>query len=312
MLTVFGSINMDLIMRVPALPRPGETVLTESYATKPGGKGANQAVAAARSGGSVAMAGAVGPDGYGRALVENLRANGADASGVSQGTAPTGIAYICVDDAAENFIAVASGANLEPRADRLSDAALGAGNTLLMQMEIPPEENWAAIERAGRLGARTVLNVAPAAPVPAAVLDRLDVLIVNEHEARTVAAATGLGDGAEAGALPALAQNLVESHGLICLITVGADGVVFAGPGQSAPARIPAMPIEPVDTTGAGDAFCGIFAAGLDSGLALLPALNRAVAGSALACLALGAQESLPVGAEIDRALNDLKPPVAL
>lgn len=307
MLTVFGSINMDLIMQVPVLPKPGETVLTDAYVTKPGGKGGNQAVAAARSGGNVAMAGAVGPDGYGADLIANFQENGVDVAGIVTGKAPTGIAYICVDDAAENFIAVASGANREPSAGQLTDAALGADNTLLLQMEIPFAENWAAIARAASLGARTILNVAPAAPVPPESLAQLDVLIVNEHEARTVAASLGVSGGGEAAGL---ARMLSDRFGLACIVTLGAKGIVAAEGKGSAPFRIPALPIVPVDTTGAGDAFCGILAAGLDSGLALLPALSRAVAGSALACLALGAQESLPAEAAIAEAVSEIKPPV--
>ncbi|MEO1248889.1 MAG: ribokinase [Pseudomonadota bacterium] len=310
MLTVFGSINMDLIMQVPELPKPGETVLTDRYVTKPGGKGANQAVAAARSGGQVAMVGAVGPDGYGESLLRTLKDDGVDISAISTSEDPTGIAYICVDHAAENFIAVASGANRSPTADQLGNDALAKGNTLLMQMEIPPEQNWRAIERAASLGARTILNVAPAGIVPPESLALLDILIVNEHEARTVARSAELSNAPPEQPIAALAGTLSTSFGLTCIVTVGSQGAIVSQGTQTY--RVPALPIEPVDTTGAGDAFCGILAAGLDAGLDLPLALDRAVAGSALACLALGAQESLPTVQAIDQVVNKVLPPVAL
>lgn len=310
MLTVFGSINMDLIMQVAELPKPGETVLTDRYVTKPGGKGANQAVAAARSGGRVAMVGAVGRDGYGDSLVTILNQEGVDTAAIAKSDDPTGIAYICVDQSAENFIAVASGANRSPTAEQLGENALGGDDTVLMQMEIPPQENWRAIDRAASRGARTILNVAPAAVVPPASLAQLDILIVNEHEARTVARAADLPGATDDQPIGALAGSLSTSFDLTCIVTVGAQGAIVSEGTQTY--RIPALPIDPVDTTGAGDAFCGILAAGLDGGLELPQALNRAVAGSALACLALGAQESLPTGHAIDQVVNKILPPVVL
>ncbi len=310
MLTVFGSINMDLIMQVSELPKPGETVLTDRYLTKPGGKGANQAVAAARSGGDVAMVGAVGQDGYGDSLLNTLKDDGVDISAVARSEDPTGIAYICVDQSAENFIAVASGANRLPTANQLGEDMLRDGDTVLMQMEVPPEENWRVIDRAANRGARTILNVAPAGVVPPSSLAQLDILIVNEHEARTVAQATDLADGSADQPIGTLASALSASFHLTCIVTVGAQGAIVSQGTQTY--RIPALAIDPVDTTGAGDAFCGILSAGLDAGLELRQALNRAVAGSALACLALGAQESLPSAHAIDQVVNKILPPVAL
>lgn len=303
MILVFGSLNMDLIMAVPALPRPGETVLTDSYVTKPGGKGNNQAVAAARAGAAVAMVGCVGEDEFGTRLVENLRRNGIDTSRIAKAGRPTGVAYICVDGGAENFITVACGANLETTADLVPDSALGAGTTLLMQMEVPPEQNWAVLQRAHDAGARTILNVAPAAPVPRDALEALDVLIVNELEAAAVAAELGL----EAAGPEACARFLARETDVVCVVTLGSKGAIAAEGGTLW--QVDPMPIEPVDTTGAGDAFTGVLAAALDCGLPLPEALRRASAGAALACLALGAQESLPQADAIEAAIGKVPPP---
>lgn len=309
MILVFGSINMDLVMTVRRLPRPGETVLCDGYVTKPGGKGANQAVAAARAGAAVAMAGRVGDDDFGRQLTGNLEGQGIDTGGVRLAAEPTGLAYICVDAEAENFITVASGANLAVRAADVPDAALGPGTTVLMQMEVPPEETWRMIARAAAAGARTILNVAPATSVPRDTLERLDVLIVNELEATAVARHLDL----PADAPEASARALAETAGLVCIVTLGAKGAIAVQPldgGGTTLMKVAAMVIEPVDTTGAGDAFAGILAAGLDGGLKLAEALRRASVGSALACLALGAQESLPTAAAIDARLADVPLPV--
>lgn len=306
MIVVFGSLNMDLVMTVPALPRPGETVLTRSYATKPGGKGANQAVAAARAGASVAMVGTVGTDGFGDRLTENLQRNAVDIRWLRRGAEPTGIAYICVDSSAENFIAVASGANLESAAADMPDDLLAEGRTLLMQMEVPADQIWAALRRARAAGMRTVLNVAPAAPVPADALRTLDVLIVNEHEARSVAGDLGL-DG---GVPEDLARRLAAEADLTCVVTLGAAGAI-AAEGELL-WKVAPLPIRPVDTTGAGDAFVGALTAALDQGRDLPQALRRASVGAGLACLALGAQESLPTAVDIDRRLAELPEPARL
>lgn len=309
MIVVFGSLNVDLVMQVSTLPRPGETVLCPGYRMKAGGKGANQAVAAARAGAQVGMYGQVGDDAFGPFMTTTLGSEGIDVSGV--GTVrgrPTGCAAICVDDAAENLIAVASGANLDAAANQVPDAKLGAETTLLMQMEVPHAENWALLARARGRGARTILNVAPAAVVPRAALEQLDVLVLNEMEARTVAgdADLGISDG------PAeLAAALARLGGRTCVITLGSRGTVAADAGGTV-WGVGVLPITPVDTTGAGDAYCGVLAAGLDGGLDLPEALHRAAVGAGLACLALGAQESLPRRADIDARLAELPPPARI
>ena len=304
MILVFGSLNMDLVMTVPSLPRPGETVLCADYVTKPGGKGNNQAIAAARAGAEVMMVGSVGEDDFGNALLENLKANGVNTSGIRHSERPTGMAYICVDDRGENFISVAAGANLDADINQIPESALGLGApTVLMQMEVPPEQNWALIRHTHETGGRSMLNVAPARSVPAASLRGLDILIVNELDARAVAEEMGI-----AGESPAeLARGLAHGADLTCVLTLGKRGAVAAT--QSASYEVDGMPIEPVDTTGAGDAFTGILAAALDNDHDLPAALHRASVGASLACLALGAQESLPTVEAIEGHLSQIPAP---
>ncbi len=302
MLLVFGSLNVDLVFQVEALPRPGETVLCPSYALAAGGKGANQAAAAAKAGAAVRMVGQVGDDDFGRFASSALSAAGVDGTGVAISGKATGIAVIGVDRQAENQIMVASGANLDTDAGQIDDAELRPGVTLLCQNEIRPEATFALLERARARGARTILNLAPAGPVPGRVLDALDVLVVNEIEA-TMAAGEG-------GAPAALAQGLAARHGLTCVVTLGGQGALAIGPGGGH--RVAALAITPVDTTGAGDAFAGVLAAALDRGLALPEALGRASVAAGLACTRIGAQTSQPDAALIEAELGRLPAVTAL
>ncbi|NBB83218.1 MAG: ribokinase [Alphaproteobacteria bacterium] len=304
MILVFGSLNMDLVLAAAAIPRPGETVIGDGYATLPGGKGNNQAVAAARAGAAVAMAGAVGDDAFGRALIDNLTAEGIDTALVAATDRPTGIAMITVDPAGENAISVAAGANRAVAAEAVPDRALTPETTVLMQMEVRAEENWALIRRARAAGARTVLNVAPAAPVPAEALADLDVLVVNQHEAEAVAAERGLDAG---GGPAATAKVLADRTDLICVVTLGGDGAVAAT--ADGVWQVAALPVTPIDTTGAGDTFTGVLAAGLDAGLDLPEALRRASVGAALACRGAGAQAAMPRQADIDAAIDGVPTP---
>ena len=304
MIIVFGSLNMDLLMEVPVLPEPGQTVLSPGYVVKPGGKGNNQAVAAARAGAEVMMVGRVGEDDFGRQLIGNLNANGVNAAGVKTCGEPTGIACVCVDHSGANFITVGTGANRLAQASQIPEAALhSAGTTLVMQMEVPAEENWALIDHAGECGATTLLNVAPAAAVPPNVLTKLDYLIVNEVEAEPVATAIGV----PAGDPLSTAQAIARHGDLTCVITLGKAGSVAAGP--SGAWTVEAMQIVPVDTTGAGDAFTAVFAAALDETDDLSTALHRATVAAALTCLALGAQESLPTATAIDSSIARVPKP---
>ena len=304
MIIVLGSINMDLVVRVPHLPVPGETILGGDLGTVPGGKGANQAVAAARAGASVKFFGMVGQDAFGPQLTESLAANGIDVGGIGKSPRPTGVASILVDDAAENVIAVSSGANGDVHAGLVPDAVLGAsGATLLMQMEVPAPAVERILARTRGLSTVSVLNLAPVRPIDPLALEALDVLIVNQGEGQQLAANLAI----EAPSEPIdLARVLAKRTGSACVMTLGRDGAV-AVDGANA-WRIGILPVNSVDTTGAGDAFCGALAAGLDGGLVLPDALRRAAVAGALACEGLGAQESVPTEAAVSARLGDLAP----
>jgi len=286
MILVFGSINVDLVVPVPHWPGPGETVLGGDYALLPGGKGANQALAARRAGSVVMMAGTVGADGFAETALAVLRRDGVDLDLVRRTQRPTGCAAIMVSAAGENLIAVAPGANAETSAAQVPDAALGPATTLVLQGEVPATENTALIGRARRRGARILLNLAPPAPIVGHVLAEIDLLVVNAGEAATL-------DGEPAQVARRLRQGLV--------VTQGAAGVaMFLADGSRS--MVPALPIAPLDTTGAGDTFTGVLAAGLDQQMPLARALRRASAAAGLACLARGAQSGMPDKAAIDAA----------
>ena len=292
MILVFGSINIDVLMPVPHLPVPGETVLGGDYALAPGGKGANQALAAHRAGAAVRMAGAVGEDSFAAAALELLARDGVDLALVRRIGRPTGCASIMVGASGENAIAVASGANLMARAAEVPDAALHPETVLICQMEVPSDETAALIRRARRCGARIVLNLAPALPLELGLLAEIDVLVANEGEAAS------LGDPRVSAR--SLRQALIVTEGAAGSTALLADGGRIA---------VPALAIEPVDTTGAGDAFVGVLAAGLDQGLALGPALHRASAAAGLACLVRGAQPAFADRSAIEAALARLPAP---
>ncbi len=301
MLVVLGSINADLLFRVKTLPRPGETVLCPEYTFAPGGKGANQAAAAAKAGAEVRFVGNVGADAYGPVVRELLREAGVEVSGLATVDRPTAIAVIGVDERGENAIIVASGANLETRAAQVPDSLLGPETTVLCQNEIRSEESFALLSRARGRGARTILNLAPAGPIPGKVLEALDVLVVNEIEAAAAA-------GHEAGEPETLARELHARFGLTCVVTLGPRGALAVGPAGLF--RVPPLAIDPVDTTGAGDAFVGVLAAFLDRRTPLAEALHRATVAAGLACEQVGAQTAQPRDAEIEARLADCSPPV--
>lgn len=304
MILVFGSLNMDLVVRVPSLPKAGETVLCTDYVTKTGGKGGNQAIAAARAGAEVVMVGCVGDDPFGRQLTEVLRAEGIRTEGVRVTDRPSGMAYICVDDHGENFIVVAGGANRQVTAAQVPESCLGFGAaTVLLQMEVPAEESWSLIRHAHEVGARIMLNVAPAHDVPSPVFDLVDVVVVNDIEARPMARDLGYGGDDP----PNLARHLAGPHGRTAVVTLGSRGAIAAH--RDTLWRIGSLAVEPVDTTGAGDSFTGVLAAALDADFTLPQALHRASVAAGLACLSLGAQESIPDAAAIDARMGDLAPP---
>lgn len=302
MLLVFGSINIDLVFRVAALPGPGDTVLAPGYATVPGGKGANQAVAAARDGARVRMVGRVGGDAFARLALDSLGGAGVDTAAVARDDAPTGCAVIGVDRAGENQIIVASGANARVRADQVDAAWLAPQTTVVLQMEVAADANAEVIRRARERKARVVLNLAPAAGLAEDALRAADVLVVNGGEAGWLAASLGRPGGDAA----ALAKMIAARLGLVVVVTSGGDGAIAAT--RDGVWTVDALPIAPVDTTAAGDAFVGVLAASLDRGEALERALHRASVAAGLTCLTIGAQPSLPTRDAIDAALPRLAP----
>ncbi len=301
MILVFGSINVDLTVMVEALPRPGETVLGPGYTLAAGGKGANQALAAARAGAVVRMVGCVGDDGFvGLALAEMQMAR-VDIAGVARLPRPTGLAAICVDGQGRNQIAVASGANQAVRDAQVNDDWLDEKTVVVLQMEVPVEANWRLVERAKLKRARVLLNLAPAAAIPAKAFRGIDWLVANEGEIMICAGGLGVAAAAPVEAASAVAK----ATGMTVIVTLGGEGAVaFAKGGEAW--RVGAMPITPVDTVGAGDAFVGVFAASIDAGAALPEALHRASVAGGLACLVRGAQPSLPTAAAIEARMGEL------
>ncbi|MBI3706673.1 MAG: ribokinase [Proteobacteria bacterium] len=303
MIVVFGSINVDLVFALAALPRPGETVLGDSYRVVPGGKGANQAVAAARDGAEVRMIGRVGEDGFGQIALDSLARADVDVSGVAKDAGPTGCAAVCVDGDGRNLIAVASGANRNAAAKQVGDDLLTRATTLLLQMEVPAAETAVLIRRARARGCRIVLNLAPALPLADEALRAVDVLVVNETEAASLVQARGI-----ATTEPLMtARALAEMLGTTAVLTLGAAGAIAAG--RDGTWAVDALAITPVDTTAAGDAFVGVLGAALDRGATLPQALHRASVAAGLACQVAGAQPSLPLRTAIDARRLALAPP---
>jgi ribokinase len=298
MITVFGSVGVDLLFSLPHLPAVGETVLTPACTRAMGGKGANQAVAAARDGGRVRFVGSAGADSFGIEVRSLLRAEDIDLAGFATVDAPTCVASIHFDTQGRNQIAVASGANLLTRADALHPEMLAAGDWLVLQMEIPSGEVSKAVALAKARSARVILNLAPALPVEEATLRQVDVLVLNEHEASLLCTHAGQASGAPAE----LAGPLSKLLGATVIVTLGPDGAVGAKGDQTW--QVPAMPVKAVDTTGAGDCFVGVLAAAMDRGLEMQPAMRRACVAASMACTQVGAAPSFPTGAAIDSMLD--------
>ncbi|MCH9674017.1 MAG: ribokinase [Gammaproteobacteria bacterium] len=282
-------------MKTARLPLEGETRLDGTYAVFPGGKGANQALAAARAGAQVAFVGCVGDDALAQTALESMRSANIDLSHTrTTADAVTGYATVMVSEAGANAIIVASGANQYVYASQVPDAWLSKASTVVIQGEIPMDENRQIALRANGAGARTVLNLAPYATPPSELLDAVDFLILNEVEVSQLAVDFGFADDVRTSA-----RELQKRLGNAVIVTLGADGAIgFSADGDML--RIPAMPVEPVDTTGAGDAFVGSFAAALDDGFGLEVAVRRGVIAGSLACTALGAQSALPNKSQID------------
>ncbi|CAG1014830.1 ribokinase [Rhizobiaceae bacterium] len=300
MITVIGSINLDLIATVDRLPKPGETVPGSSFATAAGGKGANQALAAARAGASVRMVGAVGNDAFADEALALLDTGGVDLSGVARTGEPTGTALILVGGDGENMIAVVPGANGTVSAAAVDALRFGKGEHLLLQHEIPLATVARALDAARRAEAVSILNTAPFRIEAAPLLAKADLVIANETEFDFYAAALALEGAGREGRM----GDFCAKTGRTVIVTLGGDGVVAATP--EGIVRAEALRVTPVDTVGAGDTFCGYLAAGLAEGLSLPEAMRRAAAAGSLACLKPGAQPSIPLEADVAAALATL------
>ncbi|NED97405.1 ribokinase [Phytoactinopolyspora alkaliphila] len=293
-IAVLGSANMDLVVTTQRAPERGETVTGHEFRTVPGGKGANQALAAARAGGDVTFLGAVGDDDFGRRIRDLLEADGIDVGELAVVAETTGTAHITVDDTGDNSIVVVPGANGCVTA--LTDphrAAIRAADALLLQLELPLLVVAEAAAYAHSVGVRTVLTPAPAIPLAGSLLEQVDFLVPNEHEAMIL---TGADDPHQAG------RELAERCAQV-VVTLGAEGAVYLGSGRPA-LQVPAFPVEVLDTTAAGDTFVGVLAVGLAEGLEPEATLRRAAAASALSVQRFGASSSMPTRTEIDHFLS--------
>ena len=297
---VVGSLNMDLVVRSPRHPLPGETLLGSDFHTFPGGKGANQAVAAARVGGIVAMVGRVGSDDFGVALLQNLAANGVDTVHVRRDEeAATGVALITVAANGQNTIVVAPGANGSVVANDVAAARalFGDGDVLLLQLEIPVPAVARAVDEARKRGTRVVLNPAPAQPLDAALLKHVDVLVPNQSELGLL---TGMAVES-VDEVTAAAQALRAMGVKNVIVTLGSEGVLVLD--ETNTSLLPPYAVDVVDTTAAGDAFVGAFAVALGRGSTLVEAARWGNAAGALAVTKAGAQPSLPSRAELEQML---------
>lgn len=303
-ITVVGSLNIDLVGRAPRLPKPGETIVGGELAMIPGGKGGNQAVAAALLGAQVSLVGRLGGDAFAHRLLESLEGHGVSIEHVSQDTrTASGAALITVGDSGENSIVVLPGANrtLLPEHIDAARESISAADVLLLQLEIPLETVRRAVQVARGAGVKVVLNPAPARPLPPDLLLNVDVLAPNESEAELL---TGLpvDDDRSAGHS---AQKILELGVGAALITLGGRGALLAA--RRVTQIFPAYPVNVVDTTAAGDAFLGGFAVALAEGKSLAEAAAWGNAAGALACTKLGAQSSLPTRSQVEALLDEFQ-----
>jgi ribokinase len=296
-ITVFGSTNLDQVGTVTRLPKPGETVAGGTFSMAPGGKGANQALAARRAGADVLHISAVGDDAFAGMALELLDKGGVDLSQLRKAKAATGIAMIFVDADGENVIAVLPGANGTVSAEDADKglAALSANDTLLVQQEVPQAATRRALEIAKQKGVRSVLNTAPFLEDTVELAPLADIIVANETE-------FSLLSGRAIEELDAAMAEWAEKTGKTIVVTLGPDGARAHGP--EGVISVPAHKVTPVDTVGAGDTFCGYLAAALDAGLSLKDAMARAAVAGSLACLNAGAQPAIPTKADVDAILN--------
>jgi ribokinase len=298
-IVILGSLNMDLVIQAPRHPQPGETLTGGPFSTFPGGKGANQAVAAARMGGQVSMVGRVGADPFGDQLVANLRAARVNTDGVGRSDAATGMALITVSASGENTIVIAPGANgtVSPEVVAANEDVIASSQALLLQLEVPLSAVQRAAEIAHRHGVPVILNPAPAQPLSAELLRHVTYLVPNEHEAALLT-----GHPVETPEDAAWAAAHLRAQGVQQIVlTLGARGALVALP--DGPSIVPSFPVQVVDSTAAGDAFLGAFAAALTEGRSPVEASRWGCAAGALACTVLGAQPSLPGREAVEQLL---------
>lgn len=295
MITVLGSINIDLVARTSRLPGPGETVAGNSSEILPGGKGANQALAARRAGAQVRMVGAVGQDMFAEHALSFLKKDGVVLDAVRRTEGATGTALIMIGGDGENMIAVVPGANGMLRREDVDDclAAMQAGELLMMQMEIPEELVRHALIAARGLGLRTLLNIAPATSDIGGVASLADIVVANESEFELLVGGALESRCEQEDAL----RRLHRQTGQTIVVTLGSAGAMAIADGTIL--KAPGLAITPVDTVGAGDTFCGYFAVGLERGDNLQTALTDAAIAGSLACLRPGAQAGMPERSEL-------------
>ena len=294
---VIGSSNTDMILRLPTIPRPGETLLGGEFSQAAGGKGANQAVAVARAGGDITFIAKVGKDAFGKEAVAGFKKEGIDTSAIfTSDNDASGVAFIFVDDKGENSIGVAGGAN-----DALSVVDIEAQSSLiseaeyvLLQLETPLETVARAVEIAKKSGSKVILNPAPARELPKALLSQIDIITPNETEAELLSGVS-ITDTATA---EKAARVLVQAGVKIVVITLGSEGALVAT--EDSVTHIPSFKVKAVDTTAAGDTFNGAFVVALSEGEKLIDAVKFAQAAAAISVTRAGAQPSVPSRAEID------------
>ncbi len=304
MIIVFGSLNIDIITPVDNFPVQGETVVCSSdYISRPGGKGANQAVAAARAGAKVAIVGKIGDDSFGRRSIKNLKRHGILTAGIGISDRPTGCATIAVNAKGKSFVVSSSGANREASEEQLPAEILGEKNILLTELELNVDDTLSVLKRARENGATNILNASPSKSASLEILKNVDYMIVNEVEALQIATKFKID---KTNPLD-LVQEFSKMADLTCIITLEEKGAIACR--NSVIYQIPPLDITAVDSTGAGDCFCGVFAACLEKGFDWLKATHYASAGAGLSCLGLSAQQAMPDFETIESKIHETPAP---
>lgn len=301
-IVVVGSLNMDLVVRTPHMPAPGETVLGRDFQTIPGGKGANQAVGAARLGAQVSMVGCVGADAFGETLLTNLQANGINTKHVlTDSKTSSGVAMITLDEKGQNSIVVASGANmcLTPMDVRAAFAHISKADVVVLQLESPLECVLEAARQGKERGAKVILNPAPAQSLSDELLSLVDVLVPNEIETALLSGHPVVTTDQAARA----AQQLFARGVGAVVLTLGSRGALLVSPTAQV-IHFPPFNVQVIDTTAAGDAFVAALSVGIASGLTLENAVRQANAAGALAVTKMGAQSCMPTKKEVDQLMK--------